>query len=388
MAKQHRNNKSGSTVLVVTVLVLVLVDCINTCHCFSIDAKSLPILIPSEAGSSTKFDFDTGCVANPVILPPTSTSSEWQCYYYGNAGSWNGGRNCFLPTGSCGLAISRDGLEWTKVPGNQEQGAILTPSSVSGSWDSVHLGVGDVIRVGHDQLHMYYFGANEEEIAMGPSPIIGLRMRIGRATSCDNGRTWIKDDDYLLDYDESEGFFASWPRIVTSTFEGNRPWKMYMYYHSFNGQKWRVFGAESKDGGDSWTRTGLVLEGSEEKNAFDSAGIGTRAVVPWKDGWLMIYEGVDASSKHSFGAAYCSDLTKNEWTKLNDGLPILEPGKGPLGAWTQQVIGTPFVVSMPDASLRLYHCAKDGPDAKMAVGVLVSETGNIEPDCWTACTPS
>ena len=102
----------------------------------------------------------------------------------------------------------------------------------------------------------------------------------------------------------------------------------------------------------------------------------------------MIYEGVDWSSKHSLGAAYCSDLSKDEWTKLNDGRPILQPGKGPLGAWTQQVIGTPFVVSMPDASLRIYHCAKDGPDGKMAIGVVVSETGNIEPDCWTACTAS
>jgi hypothetical protein len=48
-----------------------------------------------------------------------------------------------------------------------------------------------------------------------------------------------------------------------------------MFYHSFDGSKWRVFGAESTDRGDSWTRTGLALEGGTTEDAFDFAGIGT-----------------------------------------------------------------------------------------------------------------
>mmetsp|Transcript_2658 Transcript_2658/g.3763 ORF Transcript_2658/g.3763 Transcript_2658/m.3763 type:complete len:430 (-) Transcript_2658:98-1387(-) len=343
--------------------------------------------------------FDVGCVANPVILPPKKDGDEWQCYYYGNAGSWNNGHACFLPTGSSGLATSKDGFTWTKVfSETSPDGSIVGPSSTG--WDSVHTGVGDVIRVSsgkkkdgkeEEELHMYYLGGDDEEISFGMAggSVVGFRMRIGRAKSYDNGRTWTKDDTFLLDHDESEGFFASWPRIVTfdnndgssSSSSSTKPWKM--FYHAFNGQKWRVYGAESTDSGDTWVRTGLVLEGGESEEDFDFAGIGTRSVTHWKDGLLMIYEGVDKTGKHRLGAAYWDSKT-DKWTKLNEGKPILEPGKGPLGPWTKQVIGTPFVLNMPDGSLRIYHCAKDGPEAKMSIGVVVSESGDIEPDCWTA----
>jgi hypothetical protein len=357
----------------------------SKCHGFAAPAaKSLPILKPSDDSTY----FDSGCVANPVIIPPSSFDGEWQCYYYGNAGSWNGGHPCFLPTGSSGLAVSDNGLSgWTKVPGaGADDGAMLAPSSDAKNWDSVQTGVGDVVRINKDELHMYYFGGSDEAISMGPGSIVGFRMRVGRAKSFDNGRSWVKEETYCLDYDESEGLFASWPRIVVND---DAHWNM--FYHSFNGNKWRVFGATSRDQGDTWTRTGLVLEGGSCETDFDFAGIGTRAVTQWRDGLLMIYEGVDESSIHRLGAAYCTTTTKSadasgkhQWTKLNNGEPILEPGKGPLGEWTKQVIGTPYVVNMPDGSLRLYHCAKDGPDGKMAIGVVESKSGDISPDSWSA----
>jgi len=349
------------------------------------DVTSTPILTASSPNDVIQFDI--GCVANPVIIPPydqneNDNGGEWQCYYYGNNGSWNNGLKCYLPTGSTGLAISTNNCKtWTKVVGQEEGGSILSPSTTIGenkSWDCVHTGVGDVIRINEKELHMYYFGGNDEEMSFGGMSMVGFRMRIGRAKSFDNGRTWVKDETYLLDYDESEGLFASWPRIVT--FDDGRPW--IMYYHSFNGSKWRVYSAESTDGGDTWIRSGLVLEGDESENAFDYSGIGTRSIVKWRDGLLMIYEGVDNKSTHRLGAAYSEDGKK--WNKLNDGKPILEPFVGPLGEWTKQVIGTPFVVSMPNGSLRIYHCGKDGSEGKMSIGVVESVTGDIEPGCWKA----
>jgi hypothetical protein len=336
--------------------------------------------------------FDLGCVANPVVLLPSLEQqgcSKWQMYYYGNAGSWNHGIKCFLPTGWSGLAESDDGLTWTKIPGTANtanantanDGSILGPSDNEEDWDCVQTGVSDVVRLDKNEWHMYYFGANKEEIAMGPGSIAGFRMRIGRAKSYDQGRTWSKDKGYVLDYDSSEGLFASWPRIMLPLQEGD-PWSM--LYHSFDGDKWRVFGAKSTDQGDSWTRTGLVLEGGTSEDDFDFAGIGTRTVTPWRDGWLMIYEGVGKGGKHCLGAASCDKSLSTAWTKLNDGKPILEPGKGPLGDWCSQVIGTPFVVSMPGKGLRLYHCGKDGPDGKMKIGVLASQSFDISPESWTA----
>lgn len=348
--------------------------------CFSVQSPSTtssPILTASTPETDGEPQFDIGCVANPVIIPPKSDGEEWQCYYYGNAGSWSGGRKCFLPTGSSGLAISTDGLEWTKVAGKETGGSILTPSD--SGWDCVQTGVGDVVRISDDELHMYYFGGDDEEIPMGPAgSIAGFRMRIGRAKSMDNGRTWKKDESYVLDYDASEGLFASWPRIVSSD---SSPWLM--FYHSFDGQKWRVFSAQSNDKGETWSRTGLVLEGGPSEDDFDFAGIGTRDIVSWRDGLLMIYEAVGKDGKHRFGAAFSKD-SNTQFEKLNDGKPILEPGTGSLGDWTKQVIGTPYVVNMPDGSLRIYHCAKESPAAKMSIGVLESKTGDIGPDCWTA----
>lgn len=351
----------------------------SVCHGFSSQATttSSPILTASEEDPASLVQFDTACVANPVIVLPHQRCPEWQCYYYGNNGGWNNGYKSFLPTGSTGLAVSDDGIKWTRVPGSECDGAVLAPSK--SGWDCVHIGANDVLRVG-EELHMYYFGGSDEEVSMGPMSVVGLRMRIGRAKSNDNGRTWKKDENYILDYDESEGFFASWPRVVQ--FKDGNPWKM--TYHSFNGKKWRVYGAESTDCGDSWYRTGLLLEGEDSEDAFDFKGIGTRSVVPHEDGLLMVYEGVCSKDVHRLGAAF-KDLKTKKWTKMHGGLPILEPGKAPLGDWASGVIGTPYVVEMPDGSMRLYHCGKKmGIEEKMAIGVVQSKNGDIKAGAWSA----
>lgn len=363
--------------VLLTTIYLFLIDSSRLCHGLS-QTFSTNFLSASKESRDSPIQFDLECVANPVVRPPDDYISEWQCYYYGNNGNWNGGRDTFLPTGSTGLAVSKDGLKnFIKVAGKERDGAVLVPSD--SGWDSVHIGGNDIIRVGKE-LHMYYFGGSDEEISMGPSSIVGLRMRIGRAKSHDNGMTWTKENNYLLDYDESEGFFASWPRIVQ--FD-DRPWLM--TYHSFDGKKWRVFSAESDDQGESWQRTGLILEGGDSEEDFDYAGIGTRSVIKWRGGLLMIYEGVCSKGIHRFGAAF-NDLKTNGWTKLNKGLPILEPGEGPIGKWADAVIGTPFAVPMADGSIRLYHCGKEErkKESKMKIGVIESKTGDIETEAWTA----
>lgn len=364
--------------VILASITLISLQQQSFCNALSASKNSKPILMHSKEGDST-VQFDTACVANPVVVPPDEFSDEWQCYYYGNNGGWNHGHKSFLPTGSTGLAISDDGISWTKVAGNEKDGAVLCPSD--SGWDCVHVGANDVFRVSENEMHMYYFGADDEAASIGPMNIIGLFMRIGRAKSTDNGRTWKKDETFALDYDESEGFFASWPRIVR--FDDGRPWKM--TYHSFNGTRWRVFGAESTDEGDTWTRTGLLLEGGESEDDFDLKGIGTRAVIPRGDDLLMIFEGVCTNDKHRLGAAINKGSKSNEWTKLNDGAPILDFEEAPFGDWCNDCIGTPFVVDMPDGSLRLYHCGKQpGIENKMAIGVVQSKSGDFMPGSWTA----
>jgi predicted GH43/DUF377 family glycosyl hydrolase len=349
-------------------------------------------LTPSEVGTTSCIAappfFDISHVVNPVVL---HRKDEWQCYYYGNDGYWNNGVKPFVPTGRVGLATSSDGITWTKYrAADRDDGAILSPSDDPEAWDACHIGVGDVVIHPSDpnELVMYYFGGSNEKVSLA-SPTSssdlqfqGLRMRIGIARSLDNGRTWKKDPKFCLDSDPSEGFFCSWPRVLTPASMGE-PWRM--FYHAFNGITFRVFGAMSPDG-IHWERTSLVLTGTP--NAFDAGGIGTRDVIAWKDGLLMIYEGVEEGvegiRKHRIGAAFCKHGDNQKWVKLNDGNPILEPGVPPLGDWCKHVIGTPCLVNMPDGSLRLYHCGSNAAGGKMSIGSVVSTSGEIEPICWEA----
>ena len=361
-------------------------------------------------------------------------------YYYGNDGTWNHGVKSFLPTGWVGLAESTNGIDWIKVdppPNNDndinlKKGSVFGPSADVNEWDSIHVGVGDVVRLPNGELHMYYFGGSNEKVSFGPgggpvggtaappASIQGLRMRIGRARSFDNGRTWERMGAAVLDHDDEEGIFASWPRLIlpldddeilskkknvnTKEDVGPKPWRM--TYHSYDGSKWRAFGATSLDYGENWTKDGLILEGgvtagttigasaaaralaAGEKisDPFDSSGIGTRGHCRWRAGLLMIYEGVDGVGTHRLGAACCPDGNGgSSWTKMkfrydglgSDGGPIASPGESPMMPWTKQVIGTPFPMTMKDGSVRLYHCGKAGPDDKMSIGLIISKTGDI-----------
>mmetsp|Transcript_32936 Transcript_32936/g.102070 ORF Transcript_32936/g.102070 Transcript_32936/m.102070 type:complete len:361 (-) Transcript_32936:67-1149(-) len=336
-----------------------------------------PLLRPSGVAGR----FDSAAVVNPVVLPPDSDGEEWRMFYYGTTGQW-ADPDCkpFLPTGACGLALSPDGVAWTRVDGALEGGAIFAPSPNPDAWDGLHVGVGDVIRV-DGELVMFYLGGSRE--AAGPLPA-GIKMQIGRATSADGGRTWERDsEEPVLRLDEAEGLFASWPRIMRPP---SGPWRM--LYHSFDGQAWRVFGATSDDAGRTWSRATpnepLLKPGPA--GAFDARGIGTRAVAAGGGGWLMVYEGVDdKDGTHRLGAARSKDGAT--WTK--DVGPVLEPG-GAAGEWTTQVVGTPYLLPMADGTLRLYHCGKPigagGAGGGHCIGCLESD-GDVTRDAWRPVLP-
>ena len=345
-----------------------------------------PIITPSASPSR----WDAACVANPVILPPRSgTDESWLCFYYGNrggygdaGGGWAGGEKCFLPTGWCGMATSADGLDWSPVDGANDDGSIFAPNDNTDAWDGLHVGVGDVVRLRNETLVMFYLGGSNEPPAFGPA---GIKMRIGRALSEDGGLSWRRDASPVVDIDPAEGLFASWPRVLTPNGEDG---EWYMTYHAFNGSHWNVYSATSNDQGASWDRQGRVLSPGAE-GSFDSSGIGTRAMCEWRGKWLMCFEGVGGggpfAGKHRLGVATSDDQGKT-WQKVttldgapNPGGPIVEPG-GP-GAWTEQVVGTPYLLPMEGGALRLYFCAKTA-QTNMSIGCLESESGDLAMEAW------
>ena len=358
-----------------------------------------PVLRPStnssETGSSSTA-FDIACVANPVVLQPTPSNEKWQMYYYGNPGSWANGIKGFLPTGYIGLAESDDGVHWEKVIGKEDYGSMLAPTGQEGDFDGLQIGVGDVIRVG-EELHMYYFGGSFEAVVLGeggPPPAKGLRMRIGRAKSTDNGRSWSRTGQ-ALDYDSSEGLFASWPRIILpENDDDTKPWRM--HYHAFNGVRWAAFEATSTDKGDTWTRDGMAL-GPGPQDAWDGSGVGVRHAVRTKAGELvMVYEAVEGGSqvsagRHRLGVARWDDKD-SVWVKDTSitgvpGGPILDGGVEPLESWTSQVIGTPYLVVADDGSIKLYYCSRTDSSTSMHIGLVESASGKFDPSSWKAVSP-
>ena len=366
---------------------------------FSLDAAvalQIPRPVITPSGNPTRWD--AACVANPVVLPPTAADEDWRCFYYGNRGGyndddggWAGGVKCFLPTGYCGLATSSDGVEWTPVDGKNADKSIFGPGEPD-AWDGLHVGVGDVVRLSNGTLIMFYLGGSNEAVPMGPAKLAGVRMQIGRAMSDDGGLSWQRcSSKPLIEAEPTEGLFASWPRVLTPAGEGG---EWLMTYHAFNGSHWNVFRATSSDMGLSWVRQGRVLAPGDA-DAFDSSGIGTRAMCEWRDQLLMIFEGVGGDGKHRLGAAVSADGGVS-WDKMqfdtqqlsagaakeasDPGGPILSPG-GAAGAWTAQVVGTPYLVPMADGSLRLFHCAKT-TETNMSIGLLESPSGDVSVDAW------
>lgn len=353
-----------------------------------------PILKPSVGDF-----FDSACVANPVVLPPSTANGRWQMYYYGNPGTWANETRGFLPTGYIGLAESDDGIHWEKVPGKADLGSILAPTGGKDDFDGLQIGIGDVLRIGEKELHMYYFGGSFEEVNVGPQapPAKGLRMRIGKARSMDGGRSWERLGE-VLDYDPREGLFASWPRIIVPNKDSDdnaedEPWRM--LYHAFNGTRWAAFEATSHDEGKTWSRDGKMALGPGDPSGWDGGGVGTRAVARTKNGELvMVYEAVEqggTAGKHRLGLARW-DNNGGVWKKDTEitgipGGPILEPGVEPLDPWTALVIGTPYLVVAEDGSMRLYFCSKKDNDMSMSIGLVESKSGDFDPSSWKSISP-
>lgn len=354
-----------------------------------------PVLAPSS--QHDKIRFDTNCVASPVVVPPSTTGTlMWQCYYYGNSGIWANGMPSAMPTGWIGLAESNDGIHWVKVTGSEENGSILAPTGNAKDWDGVHVGVGAVVRVSKGVLHMYYFGGDGEKLSLSGDmpPKAGMRMRIGRAESFDNGRTWTRLG-LALDYDEKEGFFATMPRVTMIPAEkaSNDRTLWTMTYHSFNGKTHSVFSASSRDSGNTWSRDGRLL-GPGPQGSWDEMGPSCRALICLPKGrWAMVYEAANKNWQYCLGLAHLERKGDGSLKCVKavgpnfagSGGPIVKPGCAPLGKWTSQLVGTPYLVAVEDGSVRLYFCSKTSV-AGHSIGLLISDTGDIGPDCWrTPC---
>eukprot|EP00931_Biecheleriopsis_adriatica_P117329 TRINITY_DN92858_c0_g1_i1.p1 TRINITY_DN92858_c0_g1~~TRINITY_DN92858_c0_g1_i1.p1 ORF type:complete len:425 (-),score=49.30 TRINITY_DN92858_c0_g1_i1:137-1411(-) len=348
------------------------------------------IFAPGDEGTAW---WDARNSASPVVLPPDDDQQHWQMWYYGRAATkWAKGVDAFLPTGRIGTAISSDGVSWKRQRGPLPQGACLDPSSDDDSFDCVHVGVGDVVRLPNGTLWMYYFGGGLDE-AMPGRP--GLRMQIGLAESLDGGKTWVRlnNGEPVLPNGASGSFdalFVAWPRVlppwITAKVPGISSGKWYMSYHTAEfgegGITWSAGAAFSNDG-IIWDKAaGPVLTGGPD-GAWDCKGIGVRSVAVKEDGRLaMLYEAVDASGDHAIGLAESEDGI--QWAK-KDVSGAESPG-GPLlaksslqGAWDERVVGTPYVVAPLEGEQRwrLYYVGEAKEKPGLSIGLALSDDADL-----------
>lgn len=350
------------------------------------------VLTPGSSGDGW---WDGRCAAMPVVLPPRPpTRPKWQCFYYGRPSDrWNADLPAFLPTGVSGLAESDDGLNWSRVRGPLEGGAVLLPSDEAKSFDHVHVGITDVFSLADGSYAALYLGGGAEELSlgMGPGPIRGFRMRPGAATSRDGcGVVWERmAANLMLDVGAAgtwDCVFCSWPRAMP--LDAALPdGEWIMTYHALmppgtdgvSTPRWAVGVAVSASGHalGQYTKLGGPVLCGGAAGSFNEGGIGTRHVVHRPDGpgLVMVYEGVGADGRHWLGLATSAD--GRGWAKV-EGLgpdpsgPIFEGAPPEEGAWDNGNVGTPWVMPLADGRWRLYYVGTSSKGRTVAIGVAES----------------
>jgi len=139
--------------------------------------KRGPLLGPGPKG---RFD-DYGVATRQIIR----LGDQWALFY---EGCQDVGKNPEVDR-QLGLALSDDGLNWRRVDGPQNNGAILGQSPKgSGRWD-FRLGCPWVVPMEDGSLRMYYIGSNERE---GADSELGSVHQIGLAVSDGDPTQWTR----------------------------------------------------------------------------------------------------------------------------------------------------------------------------------------------------
>jgi hypothetical protein len=292
----------------------------------------------------------------------------------------------FPASGSMGVAISSDGVTWSRgsaaIVGARGEGCaadvgkVLSPNTDWWWHDTCHLHISDVqilsnsnVTGGAGVYWAFYSGGSYEEseapegltLAAAGQTLEGLRLRPGLAMSQD-GRNFarIEADHHtgaLFDVGEEgewDALFVGCPQVVPAG-----PRDMRMYYHSYDVTRGKyVVGLATSADGFKWKKQGPVFEGGASPTDFDARGAASRCVVRDLDSkrYFMFYEAVAEDNTRSIGVAVSEDGIYG-WKRHSE--PVLRPSDDPT-AWDVGSIGTPWAVSMAQGRWRLYYAGRNG----------------------------
>jgi predicted GH43/DUF377 family glycosyl hydrolase len=190
-----------------------------------------------------------------------------------------------------GLAVSRDGIAWTK------RGVILSPDA--SSWEGDYIAANGSAIVKDGEL-LYYYQA-------------GRTARIGLAVSS-SGSDWRKRAGPVL----STGPYGSWDEQGAAdpcVIQANGKW--YMFYCGMDRAKRQRLGVAMSVDGIAWykLRSNPVLE-LGEYGSFDEAGLGEPAVWAARGYYWLLYTGRDRNRYRRLGIARSTDGVR--WERLPD----------------------------------------------------------------------
>ena len=310
-------------------------------------------------GPGPKGWWDSERVSSPQVLhEPNGT---WKMWYYGRDATFD--RMINLPSGRCGMAVSKDGIVWERVRGPLTMGAVFEPvPPTEDRFDNGHVGISDIY-FDNGLYWMWYFGGDQTVInlaAPGGSTLKakGVIMRPGCAISRD-GLNWTRlEGPYrgaFLDHggpDDWDTLFCSWPRVLKDDDSSYK-----MYYHTFNPAKGGfLVGMAISEDGLRWEKMGQILSPGKP-GSFDEGGLSCRHVLKIDGQYVMFYEGINASGYYCIGLALSDDGFK--WRKDEAGEqlggPVFRHAPKGSGRWDAKAVGTPYVVPMPDGSYRMYY---------------------------------
>lgn len=237
-----------------------------------------------------------------------------------------------LPTYAAGVAVSRDGVNWSRCKGPDKSGAFLSPSST-------------------DLLVLVF--SLSDAAAPYPSAYQQLSTTVNykqQDVDCSElQRSWNKTQmkgRFKLFYNSIASITA--PRILPYAAVGDSIFK--------------------------FKKTGVIkalLPGNKTATpaAWDTQGTGCASVlrVGQKE-WLMFYEG-DANATANIGLARSKDgitFVKDVSCTGVPGGPVLRTGSG--NAWDNGAIGTPFPLLQPNGSIFLYYVGFSKTKATNATG--------------------
>jgi hypothetical protein len=327
---------------------------------------------PGPAGA-----WDSERVSGPRVL--RGADGTWRMWYYGRDPGFD--RMINLPTGRCGLALSKDGVTWTPQSGPLTMGSVLEPHPDPARFDSSHVGVSDVHLRG-DVYWMWYFGGSQATQSIGPYAVRGFDLRPGLAISRD-GLRWSRVEGPVQGAlfglgaaGEFDAVMCGWPQVL----QDGEEWKL--YYHTLDPRRGFIVGLATSDDGLHWEKRGEVL-GPGEPGGFDEQGAATRQVLRQGDRYLMFYEGVMKSGHRSIGLAVSED--GRHWQRQRgpeaNGSVFSHAPTGS-GRWDAFAVGTPSLVPMDDGSWRMYyigsnetgsHAVADEMALKHRIGLAVSQ---------------